>query len=534
MKKQLPILLSLTALFSTTVLAGCNKTKAKDTPQTLEIYAWNGGYGVEWLKLMIDEFKQQDWVKEKYPQLEILSPTINDVFSYAASRLSMGSKNTTDLMFTPGAREFGLSGALAELTDDVYNQPVPGESILWKDKVDPSFNKSNEVTDPNNPNDVKYYSVSWAGGMNGIIYNETILNSFGIKVPNTTNELIAACATIKANQGQNNNKYNKGYSFIQSYDSYENFDDRLFPQWWAQYEGKEGYINFYSGIDSNRYSKNIFNQQGRKYSLEVFNDLLAYSKGYAAPESARYEFMQAQLLFLQGNGVFHANGDWFDNEMRELAKEIKNMDTFKTMRTPIISRLGEKLGITDSELSKIIDYVDGNGALIDFESTTGYTDEEVVEEITAARGIVYSIGPNHQAVIPSHAQAKDVAIDFLRFMATDVALEAYIKGTQGNNLPFKYNVKEKNPELYATFSTVQQSRLDYMFNDRFETFTLPSESGFPLFNYGGLKPFIKNDFYSTFSASDNTKTPDDFMQETSNYWTDARWQKALKDSGLAS
>ena len=534
MKKQVLALLSLATLFSISGLTGCKGSRVKNTPQTLEIYAWNGGYGVEWLNAIIDEFKEQDWVKEKYPELEVLSPTINDVYSYAASRLSMGTKNTTDLMFTPGAREFGLSGALVELTDVVYNQKVPGEEVLWKDKIDPSYNKSNEVTNPNDPTDVKYYSISWAGGMNGIIYNETILNSFGIKVPNTTDELIAACATIKANQDNNNGKYNKGYSFIQSYDSYENFDGRLFPQWWAQYETAQGYINFYSGIDGNRYSKNIFNQQGRKYALEVFNDILSYSKGYAAAESARYEFMQAQLLFLQGNGVFHANGDWFDNEMRELAKEIKNMDTFKTMRTPIISELGVKLGITDNQLSKLIDYVDGNGSLIDFDSTTGYTDEEVIEEITAARGIIYSIGPNHQAVIPSHAEAKEVAIDFLRFMATDIALEAYARGTGGSNLPFKYNVKEKNPELYATFTTVQQSRLEYMYNGRFETYTLPSESGFPLYNYAGLKPFIKNEYYSTFSTVGNTKTPDDFMQETIDYWTDARWAKALKDAGLAS
>ena len=373
--------------------------------------------------------------------------------------------------------------------------------------------------------------MGWRNGRNHL--NETMLNSLGIKVPNTTNELVQACATIMGYKGNSEGKYNKGYSFLQSYDAVEYFE-YLFPLWWSQYEGVEGYNNFYNGVDNNRYSKNIFNQQGRKYALEVFDSILKYSNGYLAPETFRYEYMQSQLLFLQGNGVFHTNGDWFENEMRELSKDIQNMDTFKTMRTPIISKLGEKLGITDTELSKLIDYVDGNGELIDFESTTGYLDNEVIEEITSARGIVQSIGPNHQAIIPSHAEGKEVAIDFLRFMATDIALETYIKATGGNSLPFDYNVKEKNMELYNSLSPIQQSRIDYFNNGKFSIYTLPSESGFALYNYSGLKPFIKTNYFETFSANGNSKTPDDFMQETIDYWTDARWAKALRDAGLSS
>ena len=531
MKKIIPLILGVSSL----LLAGCtNKDTNRDTTETLEIYVWNGGYGTEWCSSLIEQFKSQDWVKEKYPNLEVLPPVINDVYSYASSKLSTGTRNTIDLMFTPGAREyFGSSGELADLTDDVYNQLVPGEEVLWKDKADQSYNFSNRYIDPKNPSQTSYYCVSWAGGMGGILYNETILNSLNIKVPNTTDELIKICQDVKAREGASDGKYNKGFSFIQTYDAVEYFE-YLFPIWWAQYEGMKGYTNFYNGIDGNRYSKNIFNQQGRKYALDVFDAILNYDKGYLAPASFRYEYMQGQLLFLQGNGLFHANGDWFDNEMRDLAKEIKDMNTFKTMRTPIISQLGTKLGISDSELSKLVDYVDGNGTLIDFTSSTGYTNEEVIEEVTAARGIVQSIGPNHQAVIPSHAEGKQVAIDFLRFMASDIALEAYMKATGGNTLPFSFNIKEKNMDLYNTFSTIQQSRIDYFTNEQFELSTLPSESGFPLYTYSGLKPFIKTNFYETFSIHDNTKKSDDFMQETIDYWTDEKWSRALRDAGLSS
>jgi ABC-type glycerol-3-phosphate transport system substrate-binding protein len=531
MKKSLPFLCAA-AILAISGLAGCAPAGAKDTDQTLEIYAWNGGYGVEWVDAIVDEFKAQAWVQEKYPALEVLTPVTNDVYSFAQSKLSMGTRNTIDVMFTPGARDhFGPGGSLLDLTEVVYNQEVPGENVLYKNKSDQSYNISNRYTDPKDSRKVSYYCTAWAGGMNGIIYNETILNSLGIKVPNTTDELIQACATIMSYKDNKEGKYNKGVCFMQSYDAA--YVDALFPQWWAHYDGQQAFTNFYSGIDNNRYSKNIFNQKGREYSLEVIEALMDYDSGYLAPETWRYEYMQAQLLFLQGNGVFHANGDWFDNEMRELASGIKDMDTFKTMKTPILSKLGTKLGITDTELSAIIDYIDGNRSdLINFESTAGYLDEEVIEEITAARGVVHSIGPNHQAVIPAHSTAKDVAVDFLRFMATDVALKAYAEATGGNTLPFDYDIKEKAPELYESFAPVQQSRIDYVSTDRYAINVLPSENGFPLYVYGNVKPFINVNFFETFAKSGNEKNPADFMQETKDYWTDERWSRALRDAGL--
>ncbi len=49
--------------------------------------------------------------------------------------------------------------------------------------------------------------------------------------------------------------------------------------------------------------------------------------------------------------------------MRAISEEIEQVnqgiDTFKIMRLPIISELGVKLGITDEELSALVDYVGG-------------------------------------------------------------------------------------------------------------------------------------------------------------------------------
>lgn len=537
MKRFISIILGLSISLATTLsLIGCGGTggggnQVSDTEDTLQIYVWQGGYGTDWADALIESFQKQEWVKEKYPNLTILK-TYNDNMGFVASRLSAGDRNTFDLMFgTPQHSYYGASGAVLDLTEVVYNSQVPGEDVLFSEKIDQSYKTASQYIDVKNPGKKSYYSVPWAGGMGAIIYNEDILNSFDLKVPNTTDELLAVCATIKANEGKDNGKYNRGESFIQAYDAVEYFE-YLFPTWWAQYEGVTNYINFWNGIDNNRYSKNIFNQQGRRYALEVMDTILDYKNGYLLTDSFTLEYMASQLSFFNGNAVFHVNGDWLENEMRDLTKDIKDMDTFKTMRTPIISALGVKLGITDAQLSALVDYVDGVGEKPSFESTEGYTEEEVIEAVTEARSIVQSIGARHHAVIPKNATGKNVAIDFLRFMATDVAQQEYLRATGGNNLPFRYNVKENNGDLYNTFNPIHQSRLDYFYNGLYETYTLPVEDGFPLYSYGGVKPFINMNIYSTLSSSSNDKTVDDFMTETDNEWTEEKWDRALRLAGI--
>ena len=220
---------------------------------------------------------------------------------------------------------------------------------------------------------------------------------------------------------------------------------------------------------------------------------------------------------------------------QQIIDETGRIDTFKTMRMPIISALGTKLGITDAELSAIVDYVDGTITTEPtFTSTKGVSKEEVISAVREARTVVHSIGPNHQSGIPHYAQGKEVAVDFLRFMATDVALESYIKSTGGASLPFKYNLKEKNLELYNSLGTMQQTRHDYFSTDKYEVYTLPSNRAFPLYQYGGLKAFTREEYFNDFFAENKTWTAQKYYDTTKESWTDEKFSNALSLSGLQS
>ena len=524
MKKLLVAVLTVVMATNVALFTGCG-TKG-GAANTLEILVTDAGYGTDWVYALKDLFVEQSWVKEEYSDIKIQIATSDDQ-TMVQSRLNAGEKsNHYDLLFGIGLWEyFGQGGPLLDLTESVYKTTVPGEDILLYDKMDNSFCSSLGIAEVG-MTDVAYYATPWVGGMEGILYNEDLFVANNLSVPNTTDELIFdVCAEYKAKGDEN-------YSFIQSYDA--NYFDYLFPVWWAQYQGIDGYENYFNGIDNDTYSNRIFDQKGREYALEVFEALLDYDKGYVNPKSFTEKFQIAQSLFIDGGALMHVNGDWFSSEMRDVMdRKGDNAPKIKMMRTPIISKLGEKLGITDPELSAVVSYVDDVGAgeapeIPSFTSSKGYSTEAVIDAVTEARMIVNTIGSAHSAVIPKYAVAKDLAIDFLRFMATDIALDVFAEKTDGATLPYDHTV---DGELYGKLALAQQTRLDY-FQSAYGINTLVDPQSYPLVRYGGLTPFLSERFYKQFSMENNTKTPAQYMSEMKSSWTDVKFNNAMHSARL--
>jgi hypothetical protein len=249
--------------------------------------------------------------------------------------------------------------------------------------------------------------------------------------------------------------------------------------------------------------------------------------------------MAAQTSFLDGKYAFHVNGDWFDNEMYEIGQAIINeggdISGIKMMKTPIVSSIIDRPECqtieNDAELSALITAIDnGSTALVG----DGYSvSQAAYDKIKEARSIVFSIGANLDAIIPSYAKGKDVAVDFLRFMATDLGLETYLEATYGASLPFDYDVKEENIELYNKLSTFQQGRLDYF--NTYEIFTLPNPDKYPLKKFGGLW-YLASTTQSPYTIFSTAGCPDDkaesMFKETKNLWNANRFTLALESAGL--
>ncbi|HEY8389564.1 MAG TPA: ABC transporter substrate-binding protein [Clostridia bacterium] len=546
MKKlsKLIVLILCFTLFSTAVGCGNSDRGDPNSADTLDVYVYNSGYGYKWCVDALEAFKQEDWVKEKYPNLKV-NFTKNEIENYGSTQLSAGKgANVYDLIFAPTLFSyFGPTGPLLELSEVLYDSMVPGEDIKFKDKMLSSYVASNAYNDIDATDEPQYYSVSYASGMTGIVYNENVLNSLGFEVPRTTNELLAILNAVRALKDNKQGKYANGYSFLTyGASAYVNY---LVDIWWAQYEGADEYVNFFSGIDSdtNSISPEIFKRQGRLETLKVIEEIYLYDKGnvWINPNSGRSAYLETQTSLLRGKGIFMANGDWFDNEMAETRKDLikatGKADTIKMMKTPIISSIINKTPTIkdDATLSAVVKAID--------EGKTSYegVSEDDFATIQNARMVVYSIGPNHTSVIPSYAAGKEIAVDFLRFLATDKANEIYVRATGGATLPFKYDLRTKNEELYNSISPFQQEIISYFNNPSQEVNILPSTSSFPLVRFGTLKAFaslgntVGYYFTSNSSKGDYETLAEKIFYTDYDYWTEnnnARWNNCKSSAGI--
>lgn len=528
MRKFLTMTMASVMALSATVLAGCGGGGNEEVgDSSLNVYVLNAGYGIEWLNGIKESFVKESWVVEKYGKVA-LSIDDNGVETYAADKIKGGSKaNKYDVLFGMNLQDlYGKSGSnkqyyLADLKD-VYESTVPGESVTFKDKMVGSAVTANMYTNAQGVS--SWYAMPWAGGYNGILYNAEKLETNGYEVPVTTNELLSIMSVETAKNG---------YSIMQSSKVGATYWEHLFPTWWAQYEGYENYTKFWEGkvyneaTSSYEYSVDIFKQQGRLESLKVLESALKTNLYEKAPST---EYLTAQRMFVKGDGMFMACGDWFDMEMAQMKQEIidnggKVYDV-QMMKTPVISAIINKLGTVndDATLAAVVRAID-NG-----ETSYAGVSEEDFKVVKAAREVLYSVGNYHTAVIPSYAKNMELAKDFLRYLATDKANNIYTSKTGGSGLFFKYDVKAKNPDLYNSLSATAKMRID-CFNNA-DALVLPIPNNYNLFIYGKVRNF-KSDIssYEYLFTKTNT-TAQNVYDYDINYYTPSEWATILTNIGV--
>ncbi len=427
-------------------LTGCSK---EDPAKTLYVELSNKGFGTAWIDPLIEIFEAEhpgitvkksqmtnkdqamiDKVTSGSTYLDIVFPENDSVFmSYNQSVIANGVR---------------YDSPYADLTD-IYEAKVPGENITLKEKMDPSYReKSKFIVDGKE----KYYTVPWIQSPLGIVMNNKVYKeSFG-KLPNTTDEFLAFCENLPAGVTPCIHAVETSY-----------WDD-MHDVWMTQYNGRENQKKFYEGYaicgeqEGERYVPAMFDDDGLRVTLEFLEKLLDPAKGYMHSDSS-LDFTSVQNVFLEGkkNILFMPNGAWLEREMS--ANYSPDELDIRYIKVPIISALGTKLGITDGELSAIIDFVDGTTATEpQFASTKGVPNADVIAAVREARNMTPSISQHH-AIVPSYSSKIGLAKEFLQLMATDRGMEAMLKKC-GSCAPYKYDITkspvkdEISPFMYET------------------------------------------------------------------------------------
>ena len=523
MKKFVSILLC--ALFAVS-FAGCkggndpdnpydNDSKA-DSDSTLDIMAINKGYGVRWLISLADAFT------EKHPDIEITVRTETDDENLS-NQLKMGlSYSKYDLFFSslmPSEEK-----NLADLSE-VYNGAPDGEAI--KDRMDPALLRS--FAGENESGDTVYYSMPWVQSLGGLLANNEALTSvlgadWQTKYPvRTTAELESLAAVLK---GKNLP------AFIHSADT--SYYQYMYEVWWAQYEGLDAIGDFFRGRSYDEegnptLSPNIFLQEGRLKAVEALESMLSPSKGYSYDVSNNIGWNETQTRFMLGDAAFLPLGDW---TVREMSSSFPNSNLLM-LRTPIVSSLGTKLGITEDELCAVIDYVDGETEeKPQISPTKRYTADQAIEEVSAARKITFSYSDRHTAYVASYGRGKQHAIEFLKFMTSNEGQKIFAQTMQGPTLPYGYDVSA-DAEIWNGYSQFAKSRWEIAKNASLYLYRFDLPLGkqallpFRMTTVAPLEVLV--------SRNNDRKSAMEIIMTDYNYYTaggNTAWNDLLRKAGL--
>lgn len=428
--KRFFVLLIAFAVSGVTVLGGCNKETVRNEETDLVIQMYLGGYGVNGMQKIADRFEEINAAKG---YTVTITPNASMIYKGVYDQLRMGPVLEPSDMFIAaldyktvvwegeGYVQQNWEGecAIEDLTG-MYNSKVYGEETLFKDKMNPSYMANNEMND-------KYYAVSWANGTAGIMYNINHFTTNNWEIPLTTNQLDTLCEDMK----------DLGYAPFQ-WASGASYWRYIVVPWWRQLVTDEEADNFYNAIDKyGEESAEVFKSYARLKAYTLVHDYVSVESGNSAKDAITTSHTQSQMALMMDKKkvCMMPTGDWAEQEMKNIGI-TGNIGMFKL---PVVSDVIYVNGDTsayrfetvrsEEKLVEVIKAIDGNTG-----KPAGVSQEDY-DELVKIRSYNGTEGYSHQIVIPAFSNAKELAKEFLLFMASDEALQIYFDET-GCTLPF--------------------------------------------------------------------------------------------------
>ncbi len=439
--------LALIAVMLIGMMAGCGGNKvAFETDEAggviqhkTAIVSYNSsGYGDTWLRKCAEEFNKM-YAEEGYKiELNISYGNEND------AKLEIGKggeKNDVDLYIGASGLESlldasnktmrGQGAVLVDLTDVVWNKPAIGADKQEEEKtVAERFLLDEEYLYYDGAKEEFHggiYVLPTGIGSCGIILNPKVTEKYGYgldNLPKTTDEFNEMCEVIAAKTAETG-----VYAYAWPGGNASGYISYLFFEYFAQYSGKEAFMNFvktapFTGATVEDIKNDGWKVYEDKGILEGFKAMEPIMEPRFSPAgSASMTHLEAQHEVLVGNAAFIMNGDWVLNEMKDQYYEEASQCIM--MNTPVLSVIGVECGITDAELSDAVGMIDEGKTNAEIIAAIPGLDETETQRIRDARNI-YGRGESairSGCAIPAYANGKDVAILFLRFMCSEDACQ---------------------------------------------------------------------------------------------------------------
>lgn len=439
MKKTLSFVLA--TVLTVMLLVGCSGDKVIETTpdgdyaqgKTCIVSYNSSGYGNSWLVAAEKAFEEM-YAEEGY-QIELKISYGFD--NNAALEIGKGpERNDVDLYMDAGDMEGVLDSSqrimrdskavLLDLTDCVWNQPAIGadgkeesKTIAERYLLDKEYLYYDGAREEFHGG---IYGIPITIGSCGIILNPEVIKNYGYSLdnlPRTTDEFNAMCEVIAAKSQETG-----VYAYAWPGGNAAGYITYLFYEYFAQYSGKEAFMNFVKTIPESQDVINdgwmVYEDKGILEGLRAMEPIM--ETRFSPPGSPGMTHIDAQHLVLAGKAAFIMNGDWVLNEMEETGPQYyEPASKCIMMNTPVLSVIGEECGITDPELSSAVGMIDEGKSNAQIMQAIQGLDDSEIQRIRDARNI-YSCGDKTVrggACIPAYADGRDVAILFLRFLCSE-------------------------------------------------------------------------------------------------------------------
>ncbi|MCI6734255.1 MAG: extracellular solute-binding protein [Clostridiales bacterium] len=351
---------------------------SKEGKKRIKISFTDAGYGNVWIRVIATHF-----VKDNPEYWVYLNgdPYLTDS---VATQLSTGI-NLPDIYMPLSSswQAYARAGWLEELSD-VYDKKTDDGRTVYE-KMGENWQRYCIATDKG----VKgRYAFPWTEGVSGIVYNATMFEQNGWKIPETFDELIALCDKIKSDT-------NGRVSPFVYPGSIGGYFDYLGMTYWMQASGTDGVKQFYEYSDAEVFNPEKEPRKGLGVALGYFTKLFGPDADYSLTGSMSKNHTEAQIAFLQGKAAMIINASWME---REMINDIPEGTTIGMMRFPYIA--------------------------------------EAKKEGDEYKKVNYSPLPDYM-IIPKQAAEKEGAKKFLAYLAGDKMLQYFFDYTSAL-MPFDF------------------------------------------------------------------------------------------------
>ena len=422
MKKLMVCLLSVLMVLSMTACKKGQDISSDD--KTLNIRVYKAGYGDDFVRALIAAF-ETTYAEEGY-KINIVSSDTTIQATTVTNELLLGENNGIDLYIAGNVSPDTLVTTsiannmdmiAADLSDVYASTPIKAdkseEDITILEKLKNGYADYQRYDGDEEEYKGNYYGFTYRSSPTGFIVNTELLQSYGLEVPKTTDELIACFEAISAKTAETG-VYPTAWA---GYNAYQ-YWDMVRDVWAAQYSGVENYNKFCSMSYSDNIEEGwkVYEDRGWVESLNVLGTCV--NLDYAMDKTINMDHTTAQHHFLSGQAVFMVNGAWLQNEMA--ANYLTQASGMTMIKTPVVSSLGAKIGLAnDAALSQIVGLVDEGKTVEEITATVGEVTADQVEAVKEARNIFCDWGCADAIIINAHSKKMDLAKLFLRYIASD-------------------------------------------------------------------------------------------------------------------